>query len=201
MHKQIKAIIWDWGGIFCVPGEHFWNKKMLERVGLTADEMSEQCRSLEFKLYDAQISPQEFWQEVFKKYDLHDFTYDQVNNSYLESYTLYPEILDLAKQLKSKYRCALLSNLAIDMSEHITCKYELKQIFDPLIFSHQIGHIKPDKMAYQIALDKLALPAQSCLFIDDSEKNILAAENLGIKSILSKKPSDTFSKLQEMGII
>ena len=43
---------------------------------------------------------------------------------------------------------------------------------------------KPDARYYRIALAAIGLPVENLLFIDDNRRNILAAERLGLPSLL-----------------
>ena len=43
---QIKSIIWDWGGVCCVAGEHFSNKKML--IGLSSTHLTKSSNTATF---------------------------------------------------------------------------------------------------------------------------------------------------------
>jgi 2-haloacid dehalogenase len=61
--------------------------------------------------------------------------------------------------------------------------------------------IKPDPQIYRILLDRLAQPAHECLFIDDSEKNVVAARQMGIHAIHFHSPEALRVQLQEMGIM
>lgn len=64
-------------------------------------------------------------------------------------------------------------------------------------YSHKLGSTKKGGMLKQV-LKLLSVKANECLFIDDGEKNIEVAKNLGIYSILFKSNEDLFSKLDEL---
>ncbi|OJI95797.1 hypothetical protein ASPVEDRAFT_66786 [Aspergillus versicolor CBS 583.65] len=57
-------------------------------------------------------------------------------------------------------------------------------IFDHIYISGILGMRKPDIGCYRLVLRKIGLPAESVVFIDDSPENILAAQSLGVHSIL-----------------
>lgn len=50
-------------------------------------------------------------------------------------------------------------------------------------WSSRLGMAKPSPTIYLHMLDKLALPAEQVLFLDDREENIQAARELGISAI------------------
>lgn len=51
------------------------------------------------------------------------------------------------------------------------------------VFSCYEHVVKPDKRIYEILCERYGLDATECVFIDDSEKNVKAAEAVGMKGI------------------
>jgi len=198
--KDLKAIIWDWGGVFCVAGEHFSNQRMLEQAGMTPEQMSDSSKDIEREFYLGEISEAEFWNRIIEKYSLKGISREDLRKSYFESYRPYPEIIDIAKKVRQNYKTALLSNLAVDMSERIRKLHGIDNLFEIKIFSHEVGMMKPDERIYNLMLDKLQLKPQECLFIDDSKTNTDAAERLGINTIHFKTPEQAISEMRSRGL-
>jgi putative hydrolase of the HAD superfamily len=46
-----------------------------------------------------------------------------------------------------------------------------------------VGMRKPDPDIYTLTLDRLGLPATSCLFLDDLDVNVEAARQLGMTAV------------------
>jgi len=57
-------------------------------------------------------------------------------------------------------------------------------LFDPVVISGEVGMRKPLAPIYQLALERLDLPAKRVLFIDDAEPNILGARCVGLQAFL-----------------
>jgi len=57
-------------------------------------------------------------------------------------------------------------------------------LFDPVVISGEVGLRKPLSAIYQLALERLDLPAKRVLFIDDAEPNILGARCVGLQAFL-----------------
>ncbi len=58
--------------------------------------------------------------------------------------------------------------------------------FDHLVISGQCGYIKPWKSTYEFLIKQYNLTPSECLFIDDQEENLRAAEELGFNTYLMK---------------
>lgn len=85
------------------------------------------------------------------------------------------------------YQLYLLSNATMSFANGYTAIPWMRSIlnqFDGLVFSAAVGMAKPDREIYEYVLKKYNLSAESCLFVDDYQDNIDAAEKLGIKGHL-----------------
>ncbi len=89
----------------------------------------------------------------------------------------------LAELKKSGYKLALISNCSMEPPE-LWPLTPFAPFFDVLLFSSICGLQKPDLRIFQLALEKLGLKAEECVFIDDNSKNLTAAAGLGITSLL-----------------
>ena len=70
--------------------------------------------------------------------------------------------------------------------------------FDGGIFSFREGIVKPDPEIYRLLLSRYDLKAEECVFIDDTEENVLSAKKLGFNGIVFTGYEDAVSKLKEM---
>ncbi len=111
--------------------------------------------------------------------------------------------LKLLSKLKKKYKTFLLSNtniIHIEAAHNYLQKAFAIKNFDPFFhkvyYSHEIGLKKPDLMAFQIILDEHNLQATDSLFIDDKQENIIAAQKLGLQTLLMP-PNEKLIDLME----
>ncbi|WP_258942768.1 HAD family hydrolase [Actinomadura luteofluorescens] len=75
------------------------------------------------------------------------------------------------------------------------------ELFDAVVISCEVGMRKPDERIFRHALDLLGLDAAECVFIDDIEHNIRAAQALGIRGILHADPDTTIAELRGMDLL
>lgn len=91
-------------------------------------------------------------------------------------------------------RTALLSN-----SWGNTYPRELwAELFDAVVISGEVGLRKPDEAIYRHALDTLGLAAAECVFVDDIEHNVRAAEDLGMVGVHHTDLMKTLTRLEEL---
>ncbi|GGV09406.1 hypothetical protein GCM10010182_31170 [Actinomadura cremea] len=74
-------------------------------------------------------------------------------------------------------------------------------LFDAVVISCEVGMRKPDERIFRHALDLLELDAAECVFIDDIEHNIKAAEATGMRGILHTAPGTTIAELRDLNLL
>ena len=75
---------------------------------------------------------------------------------------------------------------------------ELRQIFDTLVISGEVGMRKPQPEIYLLAAERAGARPEDCVFVDDFSVNVEAAEAVGMKSIVHKDAPTTIATLEEV---
>ena len=98
-------------------------------------------------------------------------------------YEKFKELWDLLPILKKNYKLAVINN-----GNNLAEKYWKKKfgfnIFDAFVNSAKEKVKKPNPKIYLITCKKLNVKPKNCLFMDDTEENIIAAKKLKMKTIL-----------------
>jgi putative hydrolase of the HAD superfamily len=99
------------------------------------------------------------------------------------------QVWDLAHQVRSAGRpTGLLSN----SWGHAIYPWErLRAHFDVLVVSGEVGLRKPDPGIYALAAERLALPPERIVFVDDLERNVEAARASGMVGIVHRQATET----------
>ena len=145
--------------------------------------------STEFLSYLGYTAPQEAMEDYLKNYLSLDESFRAFAEKYSESYDF-----------------CLLSNDVLEWSEFLTDYHELNRYFKDKIVSGQVHMRKPDKEMFICTMERLGCSPKQCIFIDNSVSNLLAAEELGIQTILFNRDGveydgrivDDFKALGEM---
>lgn len=106
------------------------------------------------------------------------------------SYPIIKENFLYIKTLKDNYDMYLLTNITEDSYNYINSVIDIDSIFKGGIYSYQDGISKPDPEIYNLLLNRYNLKKEECIFFDDKEKNVDAANKLGIKSVVFKSLDD-----------
>ena len=105
-------------------------------------------------------------------------------------------MLDLLRQLRAAgVRTALLSNSwgVTGYPSHL-----FPELFDAVVISAEVGMRKPEPRIFLHAAELLGLPPAECVFIDDIEQNIVAAEVLGFTGVLHTDTRATAERVAEL---
>jgi putative hydrolase of the HAD superfamily len=124
------------------------------------------------------------------------FDYDWV----LTRYYFWPQrkMFNLAKSLQAQgLKTAVLSNRIFPLTWLAGLNDGFKD-FDVIVFARQVGAPKPDPESYQAVIKKLELKPQDCLFVDNRDDNIAAAEELGMQVIWAKDTTQVIDNIKRL---
>jgi putative hydrolase of the HAD superfamily len=108
------------------------------------------------------------------------------------------EMLDLVRELRGRgLRTALLSNSWGGQADGYP-RDVLDELFDVAVISGEVGMRKPEERIFNLAADQLGLAPAECVFVDDVEGNITAAQKLGFAVVHHQDPVSTRAQLTEL---
>lgn len=111
--------------------------------------------------------------------------------------------LDALKRLRAEgYRLALVSNTNSFMQSWAESDFDgkggsIRDYFDALYRSYEMGVMKPDETFFRKVLSKEKAIPDECLFIDDSARNCAAASELGLMTYCPENGKDWTKELEE----
>ena len=99
----------------------------------------------------------------------------------------------LIKDLKTKgFKVYYLSNYSKKAYDECGESLAFMEFMDGGLVSFKVGKTKPDPEMYKQFLNEYGLKAEECLFIDDTEENVIAARKLGFEGIVFTRYEDLF---------
>jgi epoxide hydrolase-like predicted phosphatase len=72
------------------------------------------------------------------------------------------------------------------------------ELFDVLVISGELGVRKPEAAIYAIAAERMALPPEQLVFVDDLPGNLRPARALGMATVHHTAPASTIAELEEL---
>jgi putative hydrolase of the HAD superfamily len=94
------------------------------------------------------------------------------------------EMIALMRELKaSGLKMAMLTNNVREWEPLWRSMLPVDEIFEEIVDSAFVGCRKPEARIYELTLERIGMPAEACLFIDDLQPNIEGAEAAGMNAV------------------
>lgn len=142
--------------------------------------------------YDAGRSSADYWADVAGVLGVEFPDVPALIEADLDSWTDVDDtMVALVHELADRGRTlGLLSNIIGDLVPRFEARHgEWLSRFDVLTYSCHIGVAKPDPRAYEICAERMGVGLADVLFFDDSERNVLAARETGMRAELFTSPT------------
>lgn len=108
---------------------------------------------------------------------------------------LYPGVAATLRQLRSKYRLAVVTDAQSPWAVPEMNAVGLSGYFDPIIVSGDFGYRKPDRRLFKAALDGMGMEAAEVLFVgNDMYRDVHGAQKVGMKAVFFKSNQGTQEK-------
>jgi epoxide hydrolase-like predicted phosphatase len=75
---------------------------------------------------------------------------------------------------------------------------EIRELFDVVIISAEVGLHKPQPEIYRLAAERLGLEPEDCIFVDDLRENVEGAEAVGMTGVLHRDVDETIARVDEL---
>lgn len=159
---------------------HAESSPMLEQGRMTLDEY---LRSTVF------YRPRAFKLEEFRAY-------------MLAQSTPFPETIELARTLARAgcYRLMTINNESAELNQHRLEQFGLRDIFITFFSSCWVGVMKPARRIYEVALAMSQAEPEQSVFIDDRDRNLIPAQDLGMRTIRFTDAPSLRQELAGLGV-
>jgi HAD superfamily hydrolase (TIGR01509 family) len=195
---MIKGIIFDYNGVFS-GADWYWT--LLEEKLENFEERKQEFITLADRADLGEITPDEFESAVAEHLGITRGILETFRrNLYSRPDYVRTSLVELTETLQKEYRIGLLSNYSATTLRPLLEKYDLERLFQVVGISSEIGAVKPDPMAFDYVIEKLDLQRDEVLFVDDNERHVVAARELGIQAVVFTSTMEFKQYLQENDI-
>ncbi len=196
--KGIKAVIFDLGGVVL---NLDYNRciESFEKIGFKGAERYVSCyhpTEIFGELERGEISCESFCDEL-RRMSGCEMSDGDISLAYQSILVDIPvkKLRDMESLRAKGYKVYALSNMSMVMLPRVEELFEcdgrkMGDYFDDIFISSQMGVMKPDRKIYEMLLERTGLGAREMLFIDDGERNIAAARELGFMVYLASEQED-----------
>jgi putative hydrolase of the HAD superfamily len=198
--RSIRAVVFDYGNVLSLEQTLEDMKAMALVCGIPHERFSELYWKLRPPYDRGDIDGPAYWTAVVGQQEL-GLSRDQIATLIKldsESITRPNQgAVQWARLFHHKgFLLALLSNMPLELSRHVTKSFPSLSTFEYLIYSCDYGSIKPELAIYRNCLELLQAAPQDILYLDDRAENVEAAARLGINSVLFDTVEKTASRIE-----
>jgi len=196
---MICCVISDLGRVIIHFDNFIFYEKMADFSPFSTEKIAElaSAHSSPRRAFDkGEITPEEFYNQVTAQLEA-KIGYDDFYSFYNDVFSLNTPVLDILKRLKKNNRLILLSNTDVMRFGFVKKRFPEILIFNAYVLSYEVGEMKPHPRIYEEALKSAGAEARECVFIDDIQENIEAAQKFGIQGILMTPQTNLEASLRE----
>jgi HAD superfamily hydrolase (TIGR01509 family) len=192
---NIKNIIFDLGNVL-LNLDFDSSIKAFQELGLAKNVVDRQQAYADpvfYELETGRILPEKFRKGVRKVLKKTDITDKQIDEAWSAMILDIPaKRVKVLQELAKKYKIYLFSNTNKIHIEGLWKSFkaehniDFSSLFVSEYYSHEIHDRKPDVNSYKKVIELSGINPEESVFIDDLEKNTIAAEKVGLKTFWLK---------------
>ena len=204
---EIKAVVSDFGGVLTTPLMTSF-MALQDEIGISPEHFGTALRALteeagENPLYEmerGEITEVEFLDRLGDglepvlghKPHMHRF-----RELFIGTLEPNPPMIELMRQLKSEgLRMAMLTNNVKEWEPLWRPMLPVDEIFEFVVDSAFVGCRKPEPRIYELTLERLGLPAEACMLVDDLAPNCEGARAVGMQAVHFRDNEQTAADLR-----
>ncbi len=197
----ITTIALDFGGVLV----HYIDHEFIRHMAAAAASPVEPFETALWKHrhdFDAGIrSAREYWHAVLQDVlrDSNDTTDTTDTDETIDTLTrldaagwstVRPAMLGWLPTLRqARYRLLIISNMAPEVYDLIIRDSVFLDYFETVILSGWLGINKPDPRIFTTAIERMSVPPEEILFIDDLKANVTGARATGLQALHFTDPA------------
>ena len=201
---MIKTIFFDFGGVLIKNPKrkqiHRWKKILgLEENSELLTILASPNESKVIRDICLGVLPEEkIWEMMAERWHLKPVIIQKIRQMVNSKRHLNRRMLRFLEECQNDYQTAILSNAGDQTRKLMEDVYHLDRFVEEIIISAEEGVVKPDPEIYSIALSRLSANAKTSLLIDDTEVNVNAAREFGMKAVQFTNNQQAIKEIQQL---
>jgi len=206
MTPRRPALVFDFGNVVAFFDYALACESYGRRLGLSGDALLDQLReagltALVQSYERGAIPSEEFSRSVGALAGL-ELGHDEFAAAWADIFSLNGPVAELVAALKGRgYRLVLGSNTNEIHANHFRWQFaETLGLFDRLVLSFEVGHLKPSAAFYLACAEAAGAEPADCVFIDDLPENVEGARRAGLQAVQFLDTPRLVAELRALGV-
>lgn len=199
--KPIAAVVFDLGNVLLPFDWDVAANGFCAAVNRTRRELDDYIVTMPF-VHQLEIGAME--KGAFYRRMCGDFgfagSYAEFAEIWSDIFTVDDAMFGLAAALKGRLPRYILSNTNPIHIDFVFERFPAVKDFEGHVLSHEVGCLKPERRIYEITRDRVGVPADKVVFIDDIRANVEGAWAAGWQAIHHRDYATTRAELTKLGV-
>ncbi|MBC7114872.1 MAG: HAD family hydrolase [Archaeoglobi archaeon] len=176
---MLKAVLFDFDGVI-VDSFETWRHAVNDAL-----------RDAGFEPISAERFRKEFWgielRESIKRLGLGEEVVNRANENYfkhLDKLRVREEVPEVLKELKRKYRTALVTNTPRKIIEFLLNSLHIRDFFDVIVTGDEVKLGKPHPEIILKACERLGVSPEEVVLVGDTQSDVIAGKSAGCRAII-----------------
>jgi len=191
---EIEAVVSDFGGVLTTPLLTSF-VAVQDEIGISPEDLGKAMRAVTeedgenplYALERGEMAEVDFLARLGDGLEPllgHRPALHRFRETYFEALNPNQPMIELMRELKAAgKRMAMLTNNVREWEPVWRSMLPVDEIFETVVDSGFVGVRKPEARIYEMTLERLGLPAEACLFVDDLPHNCEGAREAGMTAV------------------
>jgi HAD superfamily hydrolase (TIGR01509 family) len=208
MHRPIRAVVFDVGGVFEVipeggdPATRFpaldeeWNT----RLGLPLGHLTTCVEAIEEDGAFGRCTYEEWCARLRASTGMSQADFEEYMAAFWDIYMGNPneDLIAYFRGLRPRYRTAILTNSFVGAREQEEVRFGFSSMTDLAIYSHEEGIRKPDPRFFALASERLGIAPVEIVYLDDRQDYVDAARDCGFQAVLCTSTPQAIADIEAL---
>ncbi|MEV0717968.1 HAD family phosphatase [Asanoa sp. NPDC050611] len=193
----IRAVVFDIGGVLELCGPMDFDRRWEETLGLAPGAIGTAMADVWDAGAVGTVTEAEVHAAMRDRLGLSTGQVEAVMSDMWQQYLGTPNttLIEYARTLRPAYRTGILSNSFVGAREREQRAYGLTDLVDDCIYSHEVGMSKPDPALWALTCERMGVPADAIVFVDDAPRLVESARAHGMAAVLFESTEQVIADL------
>lgn len=180
----MKAILFDFDGVLTIDkyGSDSILRYLAENTEVPFDKLKWEYYHVNKGLLYGEYTHADIWVDFCKSVGS-EIDFGILVNSFIHT-PLDEKMFSIVRGLKKKYLIGMITDNKVDRINTILAHHKLTELFDVVTISAECKCGKNQRKIFDITLEALGVAPEDSVFIDNSAKNLVVPQELGMHTIL-----------------
>jgi putative hydrolase of the HAD superfamily len=206
---EIEAVISDFGGVLTTPLLNSF-LAVQDEIGISPEDLGKAMKAVTeedgenplYALERGEMTEVDFLERLGDGLEPvlgHRPALHRFRETYFEALNPNLPMIELMRELKASGRqMAMLTNNVREWEPVWRSMLPVDEIFETVVDSGFVGVRKPEARIYEMTLERLGLPAEACLFVDDLPHNCDGARAAGMAAVHFRDNEQAIGEIRDL---